>query len=168
MAKSVPDPIFPDNIWDGTTEKYPDITTDKTPDVEFAARYRAEIRSLEKVLDAYSSVLDVIANYGAGNTLLGVQNDGTALEYKALSAGNGILITHGSGTITIASTSVGPEDTTFGYTGDQLTTVTTSGGTKTFGYSGGQLQTISDTETQTLSTFGYTNGKLTSITVTPL
>jgi hypothetical protein len=106
MAKSVPDPIFPGDIWDGTTDKYPNINTDKTPDTEFGARYRAEIRSLEQVLDAYSDVLDTINAYGAANTILGVKGDGTELEYKTLVAGTGIDIVHSGVNTTISSTAV--------------------------------------------------------------
>jgi hypothetical protein len=103
MAKSVPDPIFPDGVWDGTTDKWPEIVTDKTPDTEFAARYRAEIIALEEVLDSYIDLLQTISEYGAANTVLGVKNDGTELEYKILTAGPGIAITHDNAKIAFTS-----------------------------------------------------------------
>ena len=61
-----------------------------------------------------------------------------------------------------------PESTTFGYTGDNLTTVTTASGTKTLTYNGSDLATITDTIAGTLSTFNYSGGRLVSITVTSL
>jgi hypothetical protein len=84
MAKSLPDPIFPDGVWDGATDKWPDITTDKTPDVEFGARYRAEIRSLEANLQPYLEIIDIISDFGPPHSLLGVTADGTSIEYKII------------------------------------------------------------------------------------
>ena len=61
-----------------------------------------------------------------------------------------------------------PESTTFTYTGNNLTSVTTASGTKTLTYSGSRLTTITDTIAGTLSTFGYSGSRLVSITVTSL
>ncbi|MHC4121381.1 MAG: hypothetical protein ACYSWO_28240 [Planctomycetota bacterium] len=82
MAKSVPDPIFPDAVWDGTTQKWPDVNTDKTPDVEFGARYRAEIRSLEEQMLPFLDMLGEILAYGSAGEFIAVKGDGTGLEYR--------------------------------------------------------------------------------------
>jgi len=44
---------------------------------------------------------------GTGNYILGMNSGGSALEYKQLVQGSNITITHGAGTITIASSGVG-------------------------------------------------------------
>jgi len=107
MGHATPDPKFPDVVWDGTTPKVPDVNTRKTPDILFGERYRAEIRSLEEVLTKYIQLLETIKSYGVGNSLLGVKNDGTELEYKVLVEGSGVTITHNPGSITISFTGGG-------------------------------------------------------------
>jgi len=107
MSDGTPRPKFPDEIWDGTTPKIPDVHIRKTPDVLLGERYRAEIRSLEEVLTPYIRLLETIKNYGVGNSLLGVKSDGTELEYKVLVEGSGVTIVHGPGSITISSTGDG-------------------------------------------------------------
>jgi len=103
MGSSTPQPRFPEEIWDGTTPSTPDILTHKAGDVDFSARYRAEIIALEQTLNEYLELLEKIKNYGVGNSILGVKDDGTELEYKVLVEGFGVTITHGAGTITIAT-----------------------------------------------------------------
>ena len=103
MGSATPQPRFPDEIWDGTTPSTPDILTNKAGDPEFSARYRAEIIALEQTLNEYLELLETIKNYGVGNSILGVKDDGTELEYKVLVEGTGITITHGAGTITITT-----------------------------------------------------------------
>ena len=107
MGNATPQPRFPDEIWDGTTPSTPDVQYDKTPDIEFGARYRAEIMALEQLLIQYIDVLETIKNYGVGNSLLGVKSDGTELEYKILIEGSGIVITHSPAGITIAANTGG-------------------------------------------------------------
>jgi len=41
---------------------------------------------------------------GTGNQVLGVESDGSGLEYKTVTAGSGISISHAAGSITVAST----------------------------------------------------------------
>lgn len=100
MAQSVPDPIFPDAVWDGTTPKWPDINTDKTPDVGFGARYRAEIQELERQLQPYLDDLGVILDYGLPGEFLSVKADGTGVEYRYFLGIN--KINDNAGTINIA------------------------------------------------------------------
>ncbi|HRP30435.1 MAG TPA: hypothetical protein PKV73_01020, partial [Agriterribacter sp.] len=45
-----------------------------------------------------------LTNDGTANQILGVEADGSGLEYKTLTAGSGISISNGVGTVTIAST----------------------------------------------------------------
>lgn len=42
-----------------------------------------------------------LTSIGGANTVLGVNNGGTALEYKSLVAGSGVTITNGAGTVTV-------------------------------------------------------------------
>jgi hypothetical protein len=163
----LPEPKFDgDTIWDGTTPTRPNTDIFKRADGEIGGRHSSEIIALEETVKDVLDAVDLLLNPGAANSILGVKNDQSDLEYKVLTEGTGIDIVHATETITISATP--PEDTTFEYTSGKLTTVTRTSGTKTLVYSGDQLQTISDTETQTLSTFGYTGEVLTSITVTPL
>ena len=104
MGDATPQPRFPSEIWDGTTPSKPDILSHTAGDVEFSSRYRAEIIALEQTLNEYLDLLETIKNYGVGNSILGVKDDGTELEYKVLVGGVGITITHGAGTITFSTT----------------------------------------------------------------
>lgn len=104
MGSATPQPRFPSEIWDGTTPANPSILDNKAGDTEFSARYRAEIIALENTLNEYLDMLETIKNYGVGNSLLGVKDDGTELEYKVLVGGTGITITHGPGSITLETT----------------------------------------------------------------
>jgi hypothetical protein len=75
----------------------------KAPDGDLGNRHSSEILALEELLkDAYDT-LDILANPGAANTILGVLDDQSGLEYKELVAGTGITINHATGNITIAS-----------------------------------------------------------------
>jgi len=103
MARSTPSSRFPQEVWDGRTSSTPDLLTDKIPDSDLAARYRAEIIALEQVLLEYLPLLETIKNYGSGNSLLGVKNDGTNVEYKVLVEGSGITIVHNPNSITISA-----------------------------------------------------------------
>lgn len=49
-----------------------------------------------------------LTSLGSANQLLGVNSDSTGLEYKTLTAGTNISITHGTNSITISSTSATP------------------------------------------------------------
>ncbi len=51
---------------------------------------------------------------GAADTVLGVNGAGTAAEYKAITAGTGVSVTHGAGTITVATTGAPPTGTAGG------------------------------------------------------
>jgi len=82
---------------------------------------------------------------GTANQVLGVNTGGTALEYKTITAGSGVTITPGAGTITIASTG-GGSVTSVAATGSTGLTVggspITSSGTLTFTL-GTELQGLS-------------------------
>lgn len=47
-----------------------------------------------------------LTSIGTGNQVLGVNNGATGLEYKTVSAGTGISVTHGANSITVANTGV--------------------------------------------------------------
>ncbi len=93
---------FPQEIWDGLTPTTPDYNTEAAPDIDFGARYRAEIRALETTLASYQTILNYIQALGVGNSILGVRADGNLLEWKSLIAGAGILLTHAVGAINVA------------------------------------------------------------------
>ena len=101
---ALPGPEFGDGTqWDGTSKARPDLSVYKAPDGDLGNRHSSEIPALEELLkDAYAT-LDILANPGAANSMLGVLNDQSALEYKTLVEGTGMTITHGAGTITFAS-----------------------------------------------------------------
>jgi len=103
MGSATPYGRFPIEIWDGTTSTTPDVLTDKAPDTELAARYRAEIRALETVLISYLGALEKLNAYGAGDSVFGVKADGTELEYKILIDGPGIVVTHTPAGITFST-----------------------------------------------------------------
>lgn len=103
MPKATPEGIFPNGIWDGRTSTTPDVSTEKNPDIELANRYRAEIRAIEETLAGYLGLLDKILEYGPSNSVLGVVDDGTDLEYKVLTGGTGITVSHGANEITIST-----------------------------------------------------------------
>jgi hypothetical protein len=44
---------------------------------------------------------------GSGNQVLGVNSGGSGLEYKTITAGSNVTVTHGAGSITIAATAGG-------------------------------------------------------------
>lgn len=101
---ALPGPEFGDGTqWDGTSKARPDLGVYKAPDGDLGNRHSSEILALEELLkDAYAT-LDILANPGAANSVLGVLNDQSALEYKELVEGTGVTITHATGNITIAS-----------------------------------------------------------------
>ena len=105
---ALPGPEFGDGTqWDGTSKARPDTSVYKAPDGDLGNRHSSEILALEELLkDAYAT-LDILANPGAANTMLGVLNDQSALEYKTLVAGDGITIEHATGSVTINSTGGG-------------------------------------------------------------
>jgi len=103
MGRAMPNPRFPFEVWDGLTPSNPDPNTDKAPDPEFGARYRAEIRALEEALLPLLEPLQRIVSYGPGNSILGVTDDGTELEYKVIVGGDGVTVNHDEGTITISA-----------------------------------------------------------------
>ena len=104
----LPGPEFGDGTqWDGTSKARPDLDVYKAPDGDLGNRHSSEILALEELMkDAYAT-LDILANPGAANSVLGVLDDQSALEYKTLVEGANITITHGTGNITIASTGSG-------------------------------------------------------------
>lgn len=102
MPRATPDPKFPNTVWDGLTSTTPDVSIEKPPDTEMGNRLRAEIRALEATMLLYIDLLDQILDYGPANSVLGVIDDGTDVEYKELIEGTGIVITHAAGRITIS------------------------------------------------------------------
>ena len=105
---ALPGPEFGDGTqWDGTSKARPDLSVYKAPDGDLGNRHSSEILALEELLkDAYAT-LDILATPGAANSVLGVLNDQSALEYKELVEGTGMTITHGAGTITLAASGGG-------------------------------------------------------------
>jgi len=79
----------------------------KGADAEIGNRHSAEIIALEKDLVDLKEELDILRNPGDANSLLGVKDDQSGLEYKVLIAGSGITITHGAESITLTATGGG-------------------------------------------------------------
>lgn len=103
-----PTPKFGDEVWDGTTPKSrPNTNVFKGADAEIGNRHSAEIIALEKELIDVQEELDILRNPGAANSVLGVKDDQSGLEYKVLVAGSGITITHGAESITFTATGGG-------------------------------------------------------------
>lgn len=107
----LPPPKFEDGkVWDGTTpHARPSKDVYKGPDGEIGNRHSAEIIALEELLNDVIEILTLLENPGAANSVLGVKNDQSTLEYKTLVEGSGVTITHGTETITIASSAGAPE-----------------------------------------------------------
>ena len=101
MGRATPNSKFPFKVWDGTTPSAPRLDIHAAPDADTGSRYRAEIQALEAVLIQYLGVLTLLKTPGPQNSILGVKDDGTDLEYKELLAGAGINILHGEGAITL-------------------------------------------------------------------
>jgi hypothetical protein len=79
----------------------------KGADAEIGNRHSAEIIALEEDLVDLKEELDILRNPGDANSLLGVKDDQSGLEYKALIGGVGIVITHGVESITFTATGGG-------------------------------------------------------------
>lgn len=116
----LPTPKFGDEVWDGTTPKSrPDTDVFKGADAEIGNRHSAEIIALEQELIDVQEELDILRTPGAANSLLGVKDDQSGLEYKVLVAGSGVTITHGAESITFTATGGG---------GGSVSIVATAGG----------------------------------------
>jgi len=120
-----------------------------------------------------------LTSLGTANQVLGVNAGATALEYKTVTAGTGISVTNGAGSITLANTGVtsiiaGSGISVSGATGAVTITSTSSGGTVTsVSASGGTTgltftgSPITTSGTLTLGgTLGIANGG-TGLTTTP-
>ena len=103
----LPSPEFEDGaVWDGTTPRSrPTTDVFKNADGEIGNRHSAEIIALEKLLNDVIEELGLLENPGPANSVLGVLDDQSGLEYKSLVEGHGIKITHTTGNITIAEAS---------------------------------------------------------------
>lgn len=101
----LPTPEFEEGqAWDGTTPRSrPNTDVFKRADGEIGRIHSSEIIALEELLKDVVSTIELLENPGAANSVLGVKNDQSGLEYKTLVEGVGITITHGTGTVTIAS-----------------------------------------------------------------
>lgn len=101
----LPSPEFEEGqAWDGTTQRSrPTRDIYKSPDGEIGNRHSAEIIALEELLKDVISTIELLKNPGGSNSILGVKNDQSGLEYKILVEGSGITLTHGIESITIAS-----------------------------------------------------------------
>jgi hypothetical protein len=75
----------------------------KRADGEIGNRHSAEILALEDLLNGVIEELGILENPGAANSLLGVLDDQSGLEYKTLIESPGIAITHAAGSITLAN-----------------------------------------------------------------
>ncbi len=97
-----PSPKYSDEVWDGTTPKSrPNTNVFKGADAEIGNRHSSEIIAIETELFAMQEELDILRNPGAANSLLGVKDDQSGLEYKVLVAGTGITIAYATESITI-------------------------------------------------------------------
>ncbi len=101
----LPTPEFGDGtLWDGTTpHTRPDINVFKRADGEIAGRHSSEIIALGELLTDIVAALELLQTPGAANSLYGVKNDQSGFEYKSLVEGTNVIITHATGSITIAS-----------------------------------------------------------------
>lgn len=107
MGRAQPDPKFPDAVWDGLTRSTKDPNAEVPADIDFNARYRAEIRAIEEILLGYLADLEVIHNYGDPNDVLTVKDDGTGIEWAEGGGGDvGTLYTGNSTSILLAGTPV--------------------------------------------------------------
>jgi len=104
-----PTPEFGDGTqWDGTTlHSRPTVDVYKGPDGEIGNRHTAEILALEEALKNVLTTLEVLKSPGAANSILGVLDDQSDLEYKVLVEGNGITIAYAAGQITISAAAGG-------------------------------------------------------------
>lgn len=120
----LPPPKFEDGeVWDGTTpHSRPSTNVYKGPDGEIGNRHSAEILALEDLLNGVIEELGILENPGAANSLLGVLNDQSGLEYKTLIEGAGITLTHAAGSITITDNHDAFFNGTFRETFDALVT----------------------------------------------
>jgi hypothetical protein len=82
----LPPPEFAEGVlWDGTTpHSRPNTDVYKGADAEIGNRHSSEILALEELLTNVVSTIGVLENLGDANTVLGVNNDGTELEYKTV------------------------------------------------------------------------------------
>ena len=64
-----------------------------------------------------------LSNIGAPDTILGVDDSGTVLEYKTITAGSGVSITNNSGIITVSATGTGGTVTSVGLSLPNIFTV---------------------------------------------
>ena len=104
----LPSPKYSDEVWDGTTPKSrPDTNVFKGADAEIGNRHSAEIIALEEELFAIQEELDILRNPGAANSVLGVKDDQSGLEYKVFVAGTGMVISHGPESVTFTATGGG-------------------------------------------------------------
>jgi hypothetical protein len=105
----LPPPEFEEGVaWDGTTpHSRPNTDIFKSADGEIGNRLSSEIIALEELLKNVVSTIEILENPGAANSILGVTNDQSNLEYKTLTQGTGIVITHAVGSVTISSTGGG-------------------------------------------------------------
>jgi hypothetical protein len=104
----LPSPKYGDEIWDGTTPKSrPDTNVFKGADAEIGNRHSAEIIALEEELFGIQEELDILRNPGAANSVLGVKDDQSGLEYKVFVAGSGMIISHTPESVTFTSTGGG-------------------------------------------------------------
>ncbi len=94
--------------WDGTTPRTrPNTDIFKAADGEIAGRHSSEVIALEELLEGVIETIDPLENPGAANSLLGVLDDQSGLEYKVLVEGTGITISHAAGSITISASVAG-------------------------------------------------------------
>jgi hypothetical protein len=104
----LPSPKYGDEIWDGTTPKSrPNTNVFKGADAEIGNRHSAEIIALEEELFGIQEELDILRNPGAANSVLGVKDDQSGLEYKVFVAGTGMVISHSPESITFTATGGG-------------------------------------------------------------
>lgn len=114
----------------------------------------AALTAAELVLGGGPAAAPVSLALGASNQVLGVDNAGTAHEYKTIAAGSGITVTPTANTLTIAATATttfdGLTDTPANKTGASLQYVRVNSGETALEYDAlgalAQLATVSATE----------------------
>jgi hypothetical protein len=90
--------------WDGTTpHTRPNTGIFKRADGEIGNRLSSEIIALEELLKNVVVTIGLLENPGAANSMLGVKNDQSDLEYKTLVGGVSTTISHVDDTITFDS-----------------------------------------------------------------
>lgn len=103
MSAATPDAIFPLEIWDGLTSTTEDVSIQKSPDAAMGNRLRAEIRSIETVLQPYIVDMAGIHAYGNPGEVLTVNTLGTGFKWAPGGRDTVELTNNGADTLVIGN-----------------------------------------------------------------